>query len=248
MSLPAHFIRRPFAHRGLHDKASGCIENSRSAFLAAVEHGYGIELDVQITRDGIPVVFHDPGLERLTGRIGWVADHTAAELREMVLTGGADVVLPLSEILAEFAPKAPVLVEIKALPEQDLAAIGSAVGDVVRAAVRGGTEIAVMSFAPTCVQTLGKMPAHVYRGLTACPAEDYAGRLSAELRQSLAQMDAWTDDLEFVSYDHRALNIPRIAELKERGASILCWTVTTPQQQGEAMKIADQITFESFRP
>ena len=65
---------RPIAHRGLHDRDAGVIENSRSAFARAIEEGYAIECDVQLTRDGVPVIFHDDTLERLTGLSGYVRD------------------------------------------------------------------------------------------------------------------------------------------------------------------------------
>jgi len=63
---------RPIAHRGLHDRRKGRIENSAPAFLAAITKGYGIECDLQAAKDGVPMVFHDERLDRLVlarGRI-----------------------------------------------------------------------------------------------------------------------------------------------------------------------------------
>ena len=71
---------RPIAHRGLHDRAKGVIENSASAFEAAIAGNFAIECDVQLTSDGVPVIFHDDVLERLTGKDGAVADLTVAEM------------------------------------------------------------------------------------------------------------------------------------------------------------------------
>ena len=56
----------PVAHRGLHDRASGVIENSASAFEAAIIAGFAIECDVQLTSDGVPVIFHDNDMKRRT--------------------------------------------------------------------------------------------------------------------------------------------------------------------------------------
>ena len=78
MKLPDIFLSRPIAHRGLHDRQDGRPENSRAAMQAAVEQGYGIELDIQPSSDGVPMVFHDPTLARLTGEEGRVRDRTAA--------------------------------------------------------------------------------------------------------------------------------------------------------------------------
>ena len=71
---------RPIAHRGLHDRGRGIIENTASAFAAAIEGGYAIECDVQLSRDGIPMIFHDDELDRLTGVSGPVGARSMAEL------------------------------------------------------------------------------------------------------------------------------------------------------------------------
>jgi glycerophosphoryl diester phosphodiesterase len=68
----------PFAHRGLH--GGGRVENGAAAIAAAVDSGYGVELDVQLSRDGEAMVFHDYELDRLTLGRGPVAARTAAEL------------------------------------------------------------------------------------------------------------------------------------------------------------------------
>ena len=80
---------RPVAHRGLHDRSKGIIENSASAFEAAIAGNFAIECDLQLSNDGVPVVFHDDTLERLTGQGGRVIEHTAAELGEIALTDSA---------------------------------------------------------------------------------------------------------------------------------------------------------------
>ena len=74
---PPWLLDRPFAHRGLHDIGRGRPENSRAAFRAAIERGYGIELDLQVSGDGFAMVFHDEGLERLAGESGLVRATTA---------------------------------------------------------------------------------------------------------------------------------------------------------------------------
>ena len=79
----------PIAHRGLHDRAAGVIENSRSAFQRAIDKGFSIECDLQLTRDGVPVVFHDDRLERLTGLKGYVRDISSDELLTTPLLGSA---------------------------------------------------------------------------------------------------------------------------------------------------------------
>ena len=88
--LPADFLRLPIAHRALHDRAAGRPENSRAAIRAAVAAGYGIEIDLQPSADGVAMVFHDDTLQRLTGREGPVSALTAAELQATRLRDAED--------------------------------------------------------------------------------------------------------------------------------------------------------------
>ncbi|MGE5389162.1 MAG: glycerophosphodiester phosphodiesterase family protein, partial [Hyphomicrobiales bacterium] len=71
---PDWLTARPIAHRGLHDALNGVVENSIAAARAAIAASYGVECDVQRTKDGDLVVFHDDTLERLTSRDGRVCD------------------------------------------------------------------------------------------------------------------------------------------------------------------------------
>ena len=229
MTLPADFLARPFAHRGLH--GADAVENSRTAFDAAVAAGYGIELDVQIAGDGVPVVFHDPTLGRLTDGTGAVRRHSSAALGDLRLLGSGDVIEPLARVLTRIGDRVPVLVEIKDQggdpgPEQ-------AVGQVVADAARGGARIAVMSFRPDYIHALDWLPAGVPLGLTT---------------EGRGPVDGWRDTMAFVSHDHADLDAPAIADLRGRGASILCWTIKSAAQAQAALRHADQITFEGFRP
>lgn len=102
-----------FAHRGLHDEDNP--ENSLPAFRRAVEHGYGIELDVQVSKDGIPVVFHDDNMKRGTGVDKGIYSHTVEELKALPLFGREDLSIPtLAEVLEVVDGKVPLVVEVKA--------------------------------------------------------------------------------------------------------------------------------------
>ena len=100
-----------FAHRGLHDAEHA--ENSLSAFRLAVENGFGIELDVRLSKDGTLVVFHDDSLERVCGVEGNVIDFTAEELAAMRLSGTEEGIPTLREVLDLVGGRVPLLVEIK---------------------------------------------------------------------------------------------------------------------------------------
>ena len=102
-----------YAHRGLFDNNSQAPENSLPAFKLAVENGYGIELDVQLSKDGIPVVFHDATLNRMCGVDGKVWDYTLEELQQFKLASSDATIPTFADALATIAGKTPVIVEYK---------------------------------------------------------------------------------------------------------------------------------------
>lgn len=101
-----------YAHRGLHDKKEA-PENSLAAFRRAVAAGYGIELDVQLSRDGIPVVFHDETLKRVCGAAGKIKDYTYEELQQFCLCGSQERIPKLEEVLKLVSGRVPLIIEIK---------------------------------------------------------------------------------------------------------------------------------------
>ena len=105
----------PVAHRGLHDRASGIIENSASAFEAAIIAGFAIECDVQLTSDGVPVIFHDDDMKRLLGKEGAVADCPAADILASPLLDSAagDCPQKFTDFLAQIAGRALLQIELK---------------------------------------------------------------------------------------------------------------------------------------
>ena len=110
----AAFIRRNYAHRGLHTKDQSIPENSLRAFGLAVENGYGMELDVQLSKDGQVVVFHDDTLNRICGVDKRVDEMTYEELKKLSLAGSINDHIPLfSEVLAMVNGDTPLIVELK---------------------------------------------------------------------------------------------------------------------------------------
>ena len=102
-----------YAHRGLHDLEAGVPENSMAAFAAAVEKGYGIELDVQLTRDQIPVVFHDFTLKRVCSAEGRVKDYTFEELQQFSIEGTNQRIPEFADVLQLVNGAVPLLIELK---------------------------------------------------------------------------------------------------------------------------------------
>ena len=108
------FQKKFFAHRGLHDNVTDAPENSMAAFHKAVEAGFGMELDVQVTKDGVPVIFHDFTLNRICGAEGKPAECTYEELQAYTLCNSGERIPRLSDMLALVDGRVPLIVEIKA--------------------------------------------------------------------------------------------------------------------------------------
>ncbi|MCM1145742.1 MAG: glycerophosphodiester phosphodiesterase [Blautia sp.] len=102
-----------YAHRGLHDNQRAIPENSMKAFRGAVEDGYGIELDVQLTKDGIPVIFHDFTLDRMCGVSGRIDMMTYQQLMKLSLLDTDEKIPTLREFLAMVDGRVPLIVELK---------------------------------------------------------------------------------------------------------------------------------------
>jgi glycerophosphoryl diester phosphodiesterase len=247
--LPAAFLRRPIAHRGLHDRARGLVENSRAAVAAAVASGYGVEIDVQRAADGEAMVFHDEALPRLTGAPGLVADHAAAALGRIRLLGSDETVPTLGEILALVAGRRPLLIEVK----DQTGTLGPEVGPLearVAAALAGYPgPVAVMSFNPHSVAALAAAAPDVPRGLTSCAFEDGDWALPDYRRAELAALpDVRPTGAAFVSHDKDDLANPAVLRLKAEGLPILTWTVRSPAEEAVARRVADNVTFERYLP
>jgi glycerophosphoryl diester phosphodiesterase len=248
--LPNDFKRIPFAHRGLHDVNDGRPENSRAAFRAAIEAGYGIEMDLQPSRDGRAMVFHDYDLRRLTGARGPMQQRDADALGQIPLIGGDEGIPTLTEVLELVAGRVPLLIELKDQNGQ----MGPTDGQLERAAARDLESykgpVALMSFNPNSVITLAKLAPDIPRGIVT-GAYELGNKnwhpLRADVRNRLREIpDYDAAGCSFISHEVGDLARPRVAELKAQGAVILCWTVRSVEQERVARKIADNITFEGY--
>lgn len=242
------FFKAPLAHRAFHDVTQGRAENSPAAIEAAIEHGYGIEIDLQLSADGQAMVFHDYHLGRLTIEDGLIQQRSAAELQRIPLKGGRDTVPTLEQVLQQVAGRAPLLIEIK---DQD-GAMGAAVGKLEQAtaaALQGyDGPVALMSFNPHSVLKLGILLPDLPRGLTTSayrPEEWYP--LSAGTLDRLRDIPDYDHvGATFISHEANDLTRPRVQDLVLRGADLLCWTVKSPEEEAEARKYARNITFEGY--
>lgn len=246
--LPDSLRRLPVAHRAYHDRAAGRVENSRAAIHAAIEAGYAIEIDLQLSADGHAMVFHDDDLDRLTGATGPVRARSADELGAIQLTGGAEGIPTFAEVLVLVAGRVPLLVELK---DQD-GGFGPGVGllEATTARLLAGYagDVAVMSFNPHSVAEMARLLPRVPRGLTTWEWKgDEADALTPAHRQALRDIvDYDRVGASFLSHHWRDLARPRVGDLTANGADLLCWTIRTPEQEAEARKLACNVTFEGY--
>ena len=223
---------KPFAHRGLHGR--GIIENSRAAFLAAIEAGHGIELDVQATADGRAMVFHDYDLKRLAGAEGILAEMSAADIAAHRLTGIDELIPTLEDILALIGGRAPLLIEVKSP--------GRAVGPLCKAVNRSITPyigpVAVMSFNPRIGRWFAAHAPDVLCGLVVTEeGRPQRGRFRRWASLAMSRAD-------FLAYDIRDLPSRFAAAARGNGMKVGTWTVRTEAQRATAAAHADQIIYE----
>jgi glycerophosphoryl diester phosphodiesterase len=159
----AWLTAQPFAHRGLHDASIGVIENTASAFSAAIAGGYGIETDLQVSADGEAMVHHDDALGRLTEGRGRLAEMTAAEIKKVRFLKSGDRILRLSELCDLVGGRTPVLLELKSHFDNDRR-LAQRVTDVLAAYSR---PVAVMSFDPAMIEVVRWIAPHLTRGIVA---------------------------------------------------------------------------------
>lgn len=239
---------RPVAHRGLHDAAHGVIENTASAFSAAIAGNYAIECDLQISADGEAMVFHDDALDRLTHASGKVAAMTAADLKRVAFKATGDRILTLGELCELVAGKVALVLEMKSrfdrdvrLPARAAAAVQSYAGP-----------IAAMSFDPGQIVALAGSAPGLPRGIVAERHYRHPAwhQLSGGDKRILAHLlHALRTRPHFVAYSVQ--DLPAIAPLVARyvfGLPLLTWTVRSDADRKRAGRWADQMIFEGFRP
>jgi glycerophosphoryl diester phosphodiesterase len=229
-------VERPIAHRGLHDLNKARWENTLSAFDAAARKGYAIECDVHLTSDGVPVVFHDGGLRRLTGTDGFVWQRTAAEMRVLTVGGTADHVPTLAEMLSLVAGRVPVVIELKGVAGKHKGLVAQA----ARALSGYRGKAAIMSFDHWLIREFANQAPGIPAGLTA------EGTQEADLEMHFSML---AHGISFVSYGVKDLPNRFVRFVREKlHMPVITWTVTDQAAVDATFAHADQMTFEGFEP
>lgn len=240
----AFFRRWLYAHRGLHDNASAAPENSLSAFQKAVDAGFGIELDVQLTKDRVPVVFHDFTLKRICGVEGKLRDFTYDELQRLRLCGTNQKIPKLDEALKLIGGRVPLIVELK-IDTTNLALCP--IADGLLSAYRG--KYCIESFNPLAVRWYRKNRREILRGQLSdafLKEGEYVGPLYFMLQNLLFN---WLARPDFIAYNRKyPKSLSRLLCRKLFGNTAAAWTVKSREQLEEARRYFDIYIFDSFLP
>jgi glycerophosphoryl diester phosphodiesterase len=250
MSTPSWLVAKPIAHRGLHNKAEGIIENTISAAEAAIARGFPIELDVQLTADNEAIVFHDFELDRLTGDTGLVVERKLSALTGIGIAGATDgdKIPSFKDYLAKIAGRTPLVVEIKSKFNGDMRLTKR----VIETLADYNGPFVVKSFDPDIVAYLRENAPNITRGFIG--ELEYASKsdsfLSPEQKHRMANLLHFSETQpHFLSW--RVKDIPCASTHLSRilgNLPVMTWTVRNPEDRAKAEKHADQMVFEGFLP
>lgn len=237
--------RYRYAHRGLHNSARGIPENSLAAFRAAVDHGYGVELDVRLTKDGRLAVIHDQSLLRTAGVDVKVSQLTANQLVRYRLEGTQERIPLLEQVLPLFEGKAPLIVELKADGRAGaLAQAACALLDQYR------VDYCIESFHPLAVRWLKRHRPDVCRGQL---SEDFhkthtgLGPLADFAMTHLLTGILTVPD--FIAYNHLHRRRPALRLARRLwGVQEVSWTLRSPQDMAACETDGCLSIFEGFTP
>jgi glycerophosphoryl diester phosphodiesterase len=235
--------RTLYAHRGLHTKDKTVPENSMASFSAAVNAGYGMELDVNITADDKIVVFHDDDLNRVCGVNKKINDCTYDELQQYRLHDTSETIPLFSDVLALVDGKTALVVELKmsrrnkALCEKTAALLDAYKGPYC-----------IESFDPRIVRWFKKHRPHTVRGQLSAGRINYRGQ---PLYQGLLLSGLYTNIVtrpHFVAYKHEDIKRFKLGLYRLLGGKLAAWTVRDTDDETSLRRYFDVIIFEFFRP
>lgn len=234
-----------YAHRGIHDNESDCPENCLTAFERAIAHGYGIELDVQLTKDQVPVVFHDHTLKRVCNREERVCDLTFEELEQLRICKSDERIPRFDETMALIGGKVPVIVEIK-MYEKD----GSVNPIAAKILDKYPGVYCMESFNPLAVRWWRKHRPQILRGQLS------ANFIKGKEPGNKMKYFCWQNLLfnfmtrpDFIAYNYKEDYMLSFRICKRLFHAItFAWTIKSYEAMDEASKYFDFYIFEGFFP
>jgi glycerophosphoryl diester phosphodiesterase len=248
LRAPDWLTSRPVAHRGLHDRTRGIVENMPAAAEAAIAGRFAIECDIQLTADGEAMVHHDDELGRLTEGSGALLAKSAAELKAVAFKDTGERMMTLGDLCTLIAGRVPLVIEVKSHFDGDRRLV-KRMAEVL-AAYSGPA--AAMSFDPDHVMALRELIPSRPRGIVAerhYGEADWPEASPAQRRNMTHMRHFLRTQPDFVAYwvDELPAAAPWVARNIFR-CPLLSWTVRTTEQRQRAARYADQMIFEGFRP
>lgn len=248
MRAPEWLTARPVAHRGLHDRSRGIIENMPAAVQAAIGGNFSIEVDLQLTADGEAIVHHDDALGRLTDGTGALRDLTAAQLKAVAFKDTPERMMTLGDLCDLVAGRMPLVLEIKSQFDGDRTLVARVI-EVLK--TYRGPAVA-MSFDPERVAMMRELAPDLTRGIVAQRTYDDSSwtHLSSEQRAGMLHLrHGLRTQPHFVAFWVNQLPAPAPWIARNLfGCALLAWTVRMPEQRAAAARYADQMIFEGFQP
>jgi len=229
-----------YAHRGLFDNDSDAPENSLNAIRKAVEAGYGIEFDIQLSKDAVPVIFHDASLKRMCGVDGEVWDYTLEELQKMKLANSNETIPTLEQVLEVVDGKVPLIIEYK------MDRVDTKVCELGNAILEKYNGVYCMeSFHPFAVKWYREHRPDVIRGQLSqdFSKTDYKGIQYWAMTHLLLNFLTRPD---FIAYNHKDKDIFSRRLCAQLGALSVAWTIKNREQYEEAKPYFDLVIFDSF--
>ena len=229
-----------YAHRGLFDNEGDAPENSLKAIKKAVAAGYGIEFDVQLSKDDIPVVFHDASLKRICGIDGKVWEYTLEELQQMKLAKSEETIPTFADVLAAVDGKVPLIIEYKMDRVDTKVCV---LGNELLKDYKG--TYCVESFHPFAVKWYRENRPEIMRGQL---SEDYAkdGKRKLYLWIMTQLLTNFMTRPDFIAYNHRdAENLSRRL-CRKMGSLAVTYTIKNQEQYEKAKPHFDLFIFDSF--
>lgn len=229
-----------YAHRGLFDNETEAPENSITAIRKAVEAGYGIEFDVQLSKDNVPVVFHDASLKRMCGVDGKVWEYTIEELQRMKLGKSSETIPTFEHVLEVIDGRVPLIIEYKMdRVDKKVCELGNKVLEKYKG------PYCIESFHPLAVMWYRQNRPDVIRGQL---SENYgrSGKKSFVLWLMTHLLTNFVTRPDFIAYRHSdADNLSRRI-CRKLGALSVAWTVRSVEQYEKAKPHFDLFIFDTF--
>ena len=230
LTADSWILNRPIAHRGLWTEE--LAENSMSAYKAAIEHNYPIEMDVQMSKDGVLYCFHDDNMKRMTGADIDIRETNSTEIEKLKI--GGEHIPTFDEFLRLVKGQVPILIEIK---KQKYKGVEQKVLD----ALKGYTgEIAIQSFDPTVMLKIKKLDKTILRGQLGVKMTTMS-RFNNFVVTNLALNFLVRPD--FVHYYHECLPLKRRIS---NGLPVICYTIQNKEQENRARKYVKNFVFDHY--